>query len=281
MKKNNIVYGVFLFLFMLVCVSKSIYSGGHDSLLYDGATAPTDITEDCYVRVIYTKGTTSGTYHVTKTYQICGKTETSKETETGKLSPMNELKLGEEISTGDDGALEMQFFDGSRLRMGPNSKITITGNMCESQTLVHMAGKVWTKVKKLLGSQKYEIKTMNYWAGVRGTEFSVETNGSEVITRVFEGSVEIKSTASAESKDTESSAKDMQKLTEDFQAGKITMDEYMKKAQEFQSKMNKVGEDVGGKMCEAGYMITVSGNVGDPVPVEKSSSNWFDDENFK
>src|SRR5688572_14757145 len=112
MKKINSVYSVFLFLFML---AGSLYAGGHDSLLYDGATTPTGITEDCYVRVIYTKGTTNGTYHVTKTYQICGKTETSKETETGKLSPMNELKLGEEISTGEDGSLEMQFFDGSRL----------------------------------------------------------------------------------------------------------------------------------------------------------------------
>lgn len=264
--------------------SAGYYGGVHDSLLFDGSgetiIQPVNSSSDCYVRVNYIKGTPIGTYYVKKTYNICEKIENVTEKESGKLSLMNELVLGEEITTDENSSLELQFYDGSIMRVGPNSKVTITGNMCESQTLIDMTGRVWSKVKKLLGNQKYNLKTKSYFAGVRGTEFSVETTDEGVITKVFEGSVEIKSTESTGSDNTKDAAKDYEKLVQDYQSGKITIEEFAKKSQEYQKTISKSGEDVKGKMCEAGFMITSPGSVGDPVPIVPGS-NWFDDENFK
>ena len=204
-------------------------------------------------------------------------------TETGPLSPMNELKLGEEISTGDNSSLEMQFHDGSRIRLGPNSKIKISGDMCDRRTLIEqMAGNMWSSVKKLLGSQKYEVKTDRCADGVRGTEFSVEITNDENIIRVYEGSVEVQN--ELQIKEYQKNIKDngpaMIQLTKDYQSGKISIEEFSKKMSELQQEKTLPQSPT---TVNAGFQSRIVGmeNPSDPVPIESTGNEWFDDVNFK
>ena len=283
--------------FSVIMISSSIYtqagpqtgfySGGHDSLIFDGtseiATIPTSRTNECYIRVIYANGNTQGTYFVTKTYEVCTVQDKYETTETGPLSPMNELKLGEEITTGDNSSLEMQFQDGSRIRLGPNSKIRITGDMCDRRTLIEqMAGKMWNSVKKLLGSQKYEVKTDRCANGVRGTEFSVEITNDENIIRVYEGSVEVQNELQIKEyqKNTKDKGPEMTQLTKDYQSGKISIEEFSKKMSELQKEITVPQSLI---TVNAGFQSNVIGmeNPTEPVPIESTGNEWFDDVNFK
>jgi len=289
---NKIIIAISLILISFSINSQSglpmgFYSGSHDSLLFDGSneitTQPISSAKDCYIRVIYVHGSAKGTYYVTKTYNVCGEIDTSVRTKKGELSPLNELKLGSEITTGDDSGLEMQFWDGSIIRLGPNSKITITGNMCESQTLVHLVGKMWTNVKKLLGSQKYEVKTESFIVGVRGTQFSVETTNDGEIVEVYEGSVTFQK--NLQSKENKKKAEDEgaegKKLAEDYKSGKISLEEFTKKAQEMQQEaIDFLKYEV---TVNAGFQSKIVGteNPTEPVPIESTGNEWFDDVNFK
>ncbi len=264
--------------------SAGYFGGGHDSLLFDGGSSvtaiPTDITGDCKIMVTYAYGLVEGTFYKTEIFDICGEVDTSVTTKQGKLEKNNVLKLGEEITTGDNSNLELEFWDGSTIRMGPNSKIKISGDMCDRRTLIEQTtGKVWNKVKKLLGSQKYEVKTDRNGGGVRGTVFSIEITGDEEIIKVYEGSFEVhppmKSITST------GDAKDFEQATKDYQEGKISMEEYMKKMQDYQKGIGKMEEKMKSKMCEAGFMVKVTDKISDPVPVESPGNDWFDDVNFK
>lgn len=281
---KKLFINLFFILFFITTNTIAQYYGGHDSLLFDGANeitiVPINKTEDCNIKVTYAYGTAEGTFYKTEMVQVCGHMEKDLKTEKGALIQNHVLVLGSEITTGDNGHLELEFYDGSVIRMAPNSKVTITGDMCASQTLVNVAGRMWTKVKKLLGSAKYEVKTDPCQYGVRGTEFSVESTKDGDITKVYEGSVHVHATTNILEKKFGDDAAEYTKLTEDYQAGKITMEEMIKKSEEFQNKGTKFGEEVADKICEAGYMVTVTDKVSTPVPIE-SGSNWFDDANFK
>ena len=164
-----------------------------------------------------------------------------------------------------------------------NSKIKISGDMCDRRTYIEqISGKVWNSVKKLLGSQKYELKTNVYYSNVcvRGTEFSVEITSDEAIISVYESAVEV--FPIVQNPVTSNDAKDFEQITKDYQAGKITIEEYMKKTQEFREKndFDKLEKNMKSKMCNAGYMVKVTDKVSDPEPITPGS-NWFDDVNFK
>ena len=95
---------------------------------------------------------------------------------------------GSTLVTGENSHLSLRFASGSQLRLGPNSKITLSevkqsaraGDRAEKVRLIF--GKVWARVMKLVGEEAvFEIRTQHAVAGVRGTAFwaeSVETEDS-------------------------------------------------------------------------------------------------------
>lgn len=158
----------------------------------------------------------------------------------------------------------------------PGSKVMIPSAYCDSPGGIKvMLGKIWINVKKQLGKQKY-ITTHSTAVGVRGTQFTVEVTTGEDIVKVYEGSVEVSKFGLSD--DTKDNAKEYAKLTEDLQAGKITMEEYIKKSKEYQDNISK---NITGKMCEEGFMITITDSVGEPVKIESTGNEWFDDEIYK
>ena len=291
MKKNIkvILYLCMLFITAGTANAKDLFTGGinpHDSLLFDGENAVRTETfyskssDDCEFRVTYVKGNATGKIKKMTIYTACG-IDTVYEYENGALEKYSVIKGGEQVKTGPESNVKIELSDGSSIFLGPNTNYTLPVNVCD---LIRKGfidcGSVWTKVKKMIGGGKFEVSTERAVHGVRGTEYTVEIieeNGIKYdVTKVYEGSVDI-SLKNIDTESYEKKSEELDKLTEDFEAGKITMEEYTKKALEMtQSIKNETKNLKLSQIVEAGYMLKTDGKVlGDPVPFNTSEDTWF------
>lgn len=105
---------------------------------------------------------------------------------------------GQTIVTKADGKLKVLFEeDNSVITVGPASKLKITVQLFDAkqkkrQTFIKIfQGKLRvlvTKMKEMLDS-KFEVETSNGIAGVRGTYFFIQDNGTQTQLVTFEGNV--------------------------------------------------------------------------------------------
>lgn len=291
MKINVLLFALVLFtlLFTSAYAQRQYYLQGYagitdDSLMFDGhfgKNAQNHSMDECPVTVQYVKGKNSAVKYVTKTILDCGGNIISHKLQVkDALGRGDTLYLGEEITTGDDGIIELGLQDGSFIRMAPNTTIKISKEYCESNSIYVEAGKIWSKVKKIIGGGKFEVTGYKGHCGVRGTEFTVEVTESSTTYAVYEGSVEF--TPQADATMYNDDMDEMEKLQQDFQNGKISMEEYGRKIEEFSKNVEKTTNSFGKSyIIEAGNRITVSDNVYGPEAFERTSGNWFDDENFR
>lgn len=103
------------------------------------------------------------------------------------------------VKTGPDSGVTLNWADGSRLRMGPDTQLRV--RKCVLNTSNHASvalfdldvGTIWVRVMELLGERsKFEINTPTATAGVRGTVFSVSVGANdETSVSVYEGAVEV------------------------------------------------------------------------------------------
>ncbi len=283
MKKN-----ILILLLAILASSQILYSfGNHDSLLFDGENNLRTENyygkpgEECEFRITYVKGTAIGMIRKTTIYEVCGQTDTTWEYVNGDLKRNTVIKPGEKIKTGPQSTARVELPDGSVIVLGPNSDYTLPSNTCEiTKTSFLQRGSLWSRVKKLIGGGKFEISTERMTQGVRGTEFTIEIieeNGvNYTVTKVFEGSVEV-GLKNVETKDYIDKLDKQAELTEEWQAGKITMEEYTARSIELsnelmdESKKLKVSQ-----LVEAGYTLRSDGkSLGDPVPFNTSEDTWF------
>ena len=112
---------------------------------------------------------------------------------TPKLVQGATLQAGDTVETGAGARVEIATGDGSVLRLGENSKLTLQDSTPQKSFSAKLwLGNVWTKVHKLLANETFHIETENAVAGVRGTEFRVEVApGQEDLVRVYEGVVQV------------------------------------------------------------------------------------------
>lgn len=117
----------------------------------------------------------------------------------GPLSPLvlgQELRAGDRLSTGEQGAVSLRFVDGSRLLISPGSQLGI------EELLVHGRSAIPSVRLKLEGGSienqvrpnpaqapRYEIRSPSLNLGVRGTEFRVQADASSSRAQVIEGKV--------------------------------------------------------------------------------------------
>ncbi|MEO0459433.1 MAG: FecR domain-containing protein [Myxococcota bacterium] len=110
------------------------------------------------------------------------------------------VEQGDQIRTGADSAIRIVFSDRSLLNIGPNASVVIqdyTVAKSERRRRVGIklwAGRAWARVTTWFGSgeNRFEVKTPNAVAGVRGTEFAVNVDpDGETTVTVFEGAVEV------------------------------------------------------------------------------------------
>jgi hypothetical protein len=120
---------------------------------------------------------------------------------TEKLAVGKAVHEGDTLETQKRTRLEVKLSDGSVLRLGPSSKAEVSaaafGKTVEernvSATLV--VGKVWANVAKAVGGeQRFEVRTENAVAGVRGTTFRVDAaTDRSVVVKVYSGTVAVAS----------------------------------------------------------------------------------------
>lgn len=102
------------------------------------------------------------------------------------------LEEGGRIETGENGAVEVRFADGSSFSLRPDSVLSLVrsrekGDGLVLRELFLRAGRVVSRIRKATGrEQRHNIRTPSAVAGARGTEYRVsvdaeETTRSEVL----------------------------------------------------------------------------------------------------
>ena len=103
------------------------------------------------------------------------------------------LHPGDTVQTQADGRIEIDLPGGSLIRLGEGSRMTLSATDPQKSFSARLLiGNVWTKVRKLIAGESFQIETENGVAGVRGTEFRVEAaEGQPDVLRVYEGAVQV------------------------------------------------------------------------------------------
>ena len=137
-------------------------------------------------------GTQQGQAKVTK---ITGNATYRSASQSGDLKVGQILTAGASISTGPAATVDLSLcVNGQSLTISSDSTVAIdqldftgTGDEAVINTRLNLTkGGLNGNVKKLAGNSKYEIKTANGVAGVRGTTYAILSNG---VTHVFRGAV--------------------------------------------------------------------------------------------
>lgn len=116
-----------------------------------------------------------------------------------RLKKKRKVPPGSFVKTGEGARLELKFPDGSVVRVGPSSMVHITASGFDPKSKEVQAeanvvsGQVWANVSKLVGSEaRFQVKTQNAVAGVRGTVFRVNIDRDKAtVVKVYNGAVAV------------------------------------------------------------------------------------------
>ncbi len=116
-----------------------------------------------------------------------------------KLKSGAPIYQGDLIETARRTRVELTLIDQSVLRLGPLSKVELAaaafgqGPDDRKVSAKLRVGNVWASVTKALGGEaRFEVKTENAVAGVRGTTFRVDASKDKsVVVKVYSGTVAV------------------------------------------------------------------------------------------
>jgi len=117
------------------------------------------------------------------------------------LGDREHVLAGYTVKTGPGAGVTLNWVDGSRIRIGPETTMRVRKCVLNRNTQARTSlfdlevGRIWVRVLSALsGQNKFEIRTPTATAGVRGTVFLVEVDESgETEVAVYEGEVHLKS----------------------------------------------------------------------------------------
>jgi FecR protein len=270
--------------------SNFIGFGTNDSLLYDGAGVNTfKPDKPCSLNVKGVKGKVIGTVIKWEIIDICGEKDSIETYEKRQLKPGDQLKPGEDIETGPDGEayIKMPKWENDinhfNFWVGADSKINIPKSACDlfnmnTKLLIIDCGLIHFMTHTFVeGKKSYEISLPNMSIGWGGTEFTVIHKDGESTVKVYEGTVKAELKKYDES-DLVNANEEMRKLGEDFQNGKITIEEFNEKsAKHINTIKNEVSKLKMSENIEAGYQCTIGEKIGDKVPLVKDDDLWWTD----
>lgn len=264
----------------------SFYSGRNDTLLFDGAdrTSVHETREVCLMKVLLVNGNIYGKVVKKEIGYACGpEPETLITYEKRLLKEGDMVVAGEPITTERDKDFVIaQLGEGENMVLGGESGLVGVKDYCRFPPNVYMtleAGKLGIDWNPVLP------KTVTVCSGdaclrVKGTKFSLEVvkegGVATSILQVYEGSVTFgrNMDSDANKKNTQSKAEQMKKLTDDFQNGKISIEEYTRKMQEINSGL---GESLQADeiTVNAGFETRLTGTEKptDPVPIDEKQ--WW------
>lgn len=116
-----------------------------------------------------------------------------------RLKKNKKVFVGEYIRTQADSRLELQYADKSVVRLAADSVLFVEDTSVDVKkqkrqvTASLVAGKAWAKVSSVVGSDsKFEVKTENAVAGVRGTTFRINALAdASTLVKVYTGAVAV------------------------------------------------------------------------------------------
>ncbi|TGK59979.1 lipoprotein LipL45 [Leptospira wolffii] len=114
-----------------------------------------------------------------------------------KASLGTPLKQGDKLQTKANAKVDIQFADGSAVRVSENSELEFASLALNTQgntdtRLSLVSGKVFAKVNKANKNDQFSVITPTAIAGVRGTSFVVDrTRKDRSVVKVLEGSVAV------------------------------------------------------------------------------------------
>jgi cell fate (sporulation/competence/biofilm development) regulator YmcA (YheA/YmcA/DUF963 family) len=289
MKINPLLYAALFFVFIPLKVLSQSYSP-HDSLIFDGSNTTYKTGEDCDLIVKMLKGTARGMKMVRKISTICGEKDTVKKYIFGPLILGDKIKPGETIETASDGfvGIGLDFIDqpGS-ITMSSSSVIKITQDVCkdiknipgaiiEVLKFIGEGGKVYIEMEK--GSKYNEvikqIPVINSLVSFKGTKFSIENtteNGEKTdIIKAYDGTVEIQFIN--RSQQYEEAGQKMVELGNKMQEGKITVQEYLTKVEDY----NKLIAGLVPVKIEPGNMCMVTSTTITVAPISSDDNPWWE-----
>ncbi len=265
------------------------YGASIDTIPFDGIKNYYEISDKCKLKATYIEGKVLGyTERLTVTY-TCGENKAYETIQTELKTGDMVLSNGSEVKTGENSRAEFVAPDGTILRMGPNSTMTVDCNAqfnadMDKLSVKLVLGTIWSSVTKALQGEKMNIQTSNATAGVRGTIFSFELkleNGVYTnLLRVYEGSVEFNGNPESAINEEEIRSKSEQ-INADFKAGKISIEEYAKKMKEIGDQANNIASKYF-VTVEAGNESYIRGTDPPTAPeqITQDSDPWFADKNF-
>ena len=263
------------------------YSGGHDSLLFDGANLSSfnyvGFDRNCYIKAVHVKGTAKGTVIQRKYITGCGGKLDSSLVEEYKTISENDVISEVSNIISEDGHLELGVFVAGYstemplfyITVWPDSKNTMPmiGNICFGYNQNIKPGpyekveRIWVIIGKTTLKSRPDAKPLLGTKGKNASakhtktkyshEVKIESNDTIDVIRVYEGSVEV-TYEKTDANEEKAIAKDMGKLSEDFSAGKITAIEYSTKMAEFQSYSVRKLELSKPVTVDEGYKCTVT-----------------------
>lgn len=206
-----------------------------DSVLFDGSNVNVNYHSGCAGRVSALKGCAK----IIKPGGECGTPPIVSDASVGST-----VVDGDRIQVCSKSFVDITMPDGSVLRGAPGAEISIDETTCQSArsfSLRLFLGGVWSEVAPYIGGEdKYEVKTENAVVGSRGTKFYVRyvidtTKYDEetvierkTIVTVLEGKVEVWNVNQITLTDAATQAK----ILDDYQNGRITLDEFTTKMTE-------------------------------------------------
>ncbi|HET8542608.1 MAG TPA: FecR family protein [Anaeromyxobacter sp.] len=116
-----------------------------------------------------------------------------------KLAVGGAVRAGDVLETRRRTRLEVRLADDSVLRLGPSSRAVVAaatfGKTAEERDVSAklLVGKIWANVARAVGGEaRFEVRTENAVAGVRGTTFRVDAaKDRSVVVKVYSGTVAV------------------------------------------------------------------------------------------
>ena len=301
MKKINLVHQsiivvVILFMFSTVLYSQSksgtgFISGGHDSLLFDGANGNTFMDKSpcgCRIQIAAVGKKVHARICEKKVSKDCVEYDTSYvKVRRGIVSWDSDILDGDTIYTDDSPGswIDLQLDDGKRLLLGSNSSMVVEGNCKNSADVTLHKGLLFLDLTNGNKDNFIMTRTINGQIINMGTRYSVQSildgNNTIDIVRVYEGSVSfgLNMENDFNINKTKDKGAEMKKLTDDFQSGKISIEEFTKKMAELQKGMNETV--LNAVTVNAGYesrLVGTDSNPTEPVPFDTNENHWWEDK---
>ncbi len=278
MKKNIKILFILFLLFIASENASAIdpFTGGvdpHDSLLFDGANRIfLDIAADndgCYIQAGSIRGKVTGKVRKIEIVLGCGNIPETLITEVDKVIEKGDILVeGSNLETGSDSYVGLGiYFSGDMKELGQYKMQSIVLGVTANSLIIvprisYYCGRVIEKENKLTqeipvikgvvtyedepaAKPKFNTKGKRSSVKHKQTSYSheVKIDGSDTIDviRVYEGAVEVTFIKTDAAEDA-AMTKEIEKMGEDMQSGKISMEEMQAKMTEFQNYGQNLGE---------------------------------------